>query len=120
MAAFSESMRAGDTARFLSFFSRTQPWRYVSTLDPASETEVPFGELESDLKNKVGWYESLFDNDGDDCFRDWFEGADGDSWTHTSPTRFVRRTTAGRDTVYVEWRRENDRWVIAVIAEPSA
>lgn len=121
MPAFIETLRNRDTTRFLSFFSRTQSWRYISTLDaPPMVSEVMYAELESDLRARTGWYETLFDNDGDDCFRDWFEGPEGSNWKQTSPTRFVRRTTNGQDRVYVEWQREGSRWVIQTIAEPSA
>ena len=121
MARFVDALRKQDREAFLSFFSKTNPWSYVSTItDPPQVTKIDFAQLQSDFNNRKGWYESLFDAHGDDCFRDWVVDSDMSAWAERQPNRFVRQQVDGKDTVYVEWRKEGDLWVVAVIAEPSA
>ncbi|MBI1898143.1 MAG: hypothetical protein HYZ57_02830 [Acidobacteria bacterium] len=121
MAKFVEALQKKDREAFLALFSRTTPWEYVGTItDPPQVTKVEFNDLKSDLENRRGWYESLFDAGGDDCFRDWVAGSDASAWVRAkSGNRFVRQQVGGKDTVYVEWRKEGDAWVVAAIAEPS-
>ena len=121
MTRFIQALQKKDTRTFLSFFSTTVAWNYVSTItDPPMSTKIQFKELKADLEGKKGWYESLFDAGGDDCFRDWVMGTDGSNWVEKRPCRFVRQQVEGKDTVYVEWRKEGNRWVVATIAEPAA
>jgi len=121
MDAFLDAIREKDRQKLLAFFSTTQPFRYVGTItNPPQVTEITFSQLQQDLERQAGWYDSLLGVEGEDSFRDWTTGDDGRRWTAAAGNRYVRWQADGKDSVYVEWRREGDRWVISAIAEPSA
>ncbi|HEX8829776.1 MAG TPA: hypothetical protein VF705_01335 [Longimicrobium sp.] len=43
----------------------------------------------------------------------------GTAWRHVRGTRFAPRASARRPYTYVEWRREDGRWVIATLADEA-
>jgi hypothetical protein len=122
MQRFVDALRAQDTEAFLALFSHSTPWRYVGTIsEPRKATSITYEELAKDLRSRSGWYESLFDAHGDDCFRDHVLATKGNPWIHATPLKFVPPGGHGEGRVYVTWRNEGPgRWVIDEIAEPSA
>ena len=120
MAAFIRALQQKDRETFLSFFPTSGPWYYMSTItQPPSVTSVEPAVMKADFEQRRGMYEALFDADGDDSFRDWVMNAEVSAWVESAPGRFVRQKMSGRDSVYVEWQREGDRWVVRTIAEPA-
>ena len=120
MQAFEASLRAQDTEGFLALFSQSRPWRAIDTLEPRPRSEsVSYAQLKSDLEAKRGKFELLFDAGGDDCLRDYVVDFYAEPWTWLSPNKFAPHETDGQ-SVWVQWRKEEQRWVVEAIAMPSA
>ena len=122
MEKFTDVLRRRDVDGFLMLFSPSSPWTYVGTLtDPHETTRITYEDLARDLRNRSGWYETLFDARGDDCFRDHVTATKGKPWRRVGSARFVPPDDRGDGRVYVSWRSEGaGRWVVDEIGEPSA
>lgn len=121
MQKFVASLRNQDVKVFLTLFSRRQPWRYVGTItEPHQVSIVRYSVLARDLRKKAGWYETLFEAEGLDCFRDHIVSSEGKMWKRVLENKFVPPNDEGDGRVYVKWRRERGSWVVDEIAEPSS
>ena len=120
MSHFVNALRKKDSAAFLKLFSRSAPFHDVTTItDPAGDTLIDYATLAHDLKAKEGLYESLFDADGDSCYRDHVVDSQGKPWRWVGDGTFVPPDSDDR-SVYVRWRKEQNHYVVDIIAEPSA
>lgn len=122
MNGFVKALQNQDLKRFVSYFPEQGNWRYIGTIvEPLQMTESNRAELEKDLAERSGWYEVFFDAQGDDTFRDYVLMTKGDAWRLSSLNRFSPPDLPDMwNRVYVQWRREANRWVIDAIAEPSS
>jgi hypothetical protein len=123
MAKFVEALKNKDTDTFLTLFSQSTPWQYISTITDTPEVSiVKYAELARDLKLKdqSGWHEILFDASGDDCFRKYVMLDNGAPWKRINDVTFSPPGSDPNSRVYVKWRKEEGKWVIDTIAEPSA
>lgn len=121
MRKFVASLKDQDVKVFLTLFSRRQPWRYVGTItEPHQVSIVRYSELARDLRKKTGWYETLFEAEGLDCFRDHIVSSEGKMWKRILDNKFIPPNDEGDGRVYVKWRRERGSWVVDEIAEPAS
>lgn len=121
MRKFVASLKNQDVKTFLSLFSRRKPWRYVGTITEARQVMVVrYSVLARELTNKTGWYETLFEAEGLDCFRDHIVSSEGKMWKRLSGNKFVPPNDEGDGRVYVKWRKEGGGWVVDEIGEPAS
>lgn len=122
MQKFVIALRDKDIEGFADLFPRQSRWTYIGTItDPVQTSEYSHGALLNDLRQQTGLYESLYDADGDDTFRDYVMMTDGKPWIRSGENRFSPPGLPDMATsVFVRWRREGQRWVVDAIAEPAS
>jgi hypothetical protein len=121
MSRFVTALKAKDLDGLLQLFPRRSTWKYVGTaMEPHQVSEFTYEQLAADLKSQTGLYESLIYAGGDDCFRDHFVDTEPEQWVEVSPGRFAHPLAEERQYVWVEWKQEDGRWVVAALAEPAS
>ncbi|HYJ79621.1 MAG TPA: hypothetical protein VEW03_08485 [Longimicrobiaceae bacterium] len=116
---------AGDSAA--AFFPRHGDWTWMQTLvDPPAVRGVgswrfPGTETRKAMQPGGPLCNSLAWSGGD--FGPW-EGAlvmqvmvHPGGWRRVTPTRFVPPGASSRSPTFVEWRREDDRWVVSALGD---
>jgi hypothetical protein len=108
-----------DVTAFLSLLPRGGTWRLLDTsVDPPEAAEMAFGEFALDLEHQTGWYRLLFRPRGGRSLFDFAVNTNPEDWPEEAPGRFVPPDQSQRDRVWVQWRREEQRWVVDEIASP--
>lgn len=121
MTRFVTALKAKDLEGFLQLFPRRSTWRYVGTAtEPQQVSELSYEQLAADFQSQTGLYESLIYAGGDDCFRDHFVDTEPGQWVEVSPGRFAHPLPEERPYVWVEWKQEDGRWVVAALGEPAS
>lgn len=123
MANLLDALVRIDVQTFLKYFSRIKPFRYQFTLaKPWHTTVVSYSELKKDFVSKnteSGMYSALFDCGGDDVFRKYADATRGEEWTRIGKSKFVHPHEGLSKRVFVIWRKEQGRWVVDAIGDPS-
>lgn len=126
MNGFLSSLEARDTSAFLGYFSKVKPWSYRSTIgQPSNRQSYRYEDLKKGLSKELvdgehqGFYQSFFDGDGMDCFRDHVVQAPRD-WTLLPDTKFVPPQSKSPYLVYIAWQKTDSGWFVREIAEPAA
>jgi hypothetical protein len=119
MAALVSAIGDRDVQRVLECFSRTQPW-YLTTTGGKKprRSRYTFAQLQAGLKDGGDFRGVLLGDDPDDNLRDQIEQTGRRAWRAQAPARFVPPD----DTVnvFVKWRKEGKRYVVAEIGLPGA
>ncbi|MEK6283179.1 MAG: hypothetical protein AABN95_22715 [Acidobacteriota bacterium] len=118
MRKFIAAFKKPDVNAFLSLFSRSG-FFYANNPLNVVRYAVPYSELEGDLIRKGGLYCSYLKRcDELDAFVDHI--GDGKMWPRVGGARFVPPGYEDGSLTFVQWRKENGRWVIAEIGYPQA
>jgi hypothetical protein len=114
------SLQKKDVTKFLSFFSR-RTFFYANNPLNVDRATVPYLELERDLRRKGPWYYTYIERGegGDmDAFVDNI--GNGEMWPRLGGARFVPPGSSDDSLTYVQWAKEDGRWVVYEIAYPQA
>lgn len=120
MQSFIQAIAQKNPKGILAAFSQQTPWQYqpyeIGTGRPLKVAVINPQKLVSDFKNKQGWYDFFLADPNGYTFRVNFMRHK--PWKKRGPDTFVAPESDSGNT-YVTWRREGERWVIAIIGETT-
>lgn len=124
MRGFMSALVQKDVERFLVYFSRSKPFRYIGTIEVKQRVQlVDYEDLSRALRARDvdrGWYSILFDGGPDDSFAQTVADPERRAWRRVDERKFVPPGDDADSTLFVIWRKERDRWVVDAIAYPGA
>jgi hypothetical protein len=125
-SAFLDAVRRTDGDSIATFFPRTGDWTYVHTAhyrdrDQISVRRFPGSESYAAIRLRGPvWasFEIQFESQPIGLFAHQVMHR-GTAWRRVRGNRFVPPGASASSAIFVEWRREGDRWVISALGDES-
>jgi len=125
MKKFITSIETKNTTAFLSFISPAKGLIVMNTIDqnsgdadkPVLDSKLAYKKLAADFKRKGDIYQSTFAPSQDSPnFYDAFANREG-KWQLGADNKFmaIDETGAPNNALYVKWRKEGTRWIVAEV-----
>ena len=119
MQAFVSALKARDVEGLLQCFSRSASFHFTTTNMRDDGAPFNYMQLQKGLMPCGDFVDAIFGDDGDDSLRDYVEHSSTAPWLRTSGMRFVPPGYDAHSLVFVRWRKEGGRYVVAEIGFPG-
>ncbi len=122
MQAYLNCIVGGDKETFLTFFSKTNNWRFISyravTHATVRNTSITYEDTIHEMSKEGGLWSAFFDGTDQYRYRDRIAHHPLRTWTRDETTYNIPRSEGVIS--FVRWAKDDDgRWVIKIIGDDS-